>query len=42
MYNSLEQNDINHFQTFLKQSEIITDKDDIYPYNVDWLKKYSG
>lgn len=33
---------MTYFSDFLKPNEIITDKDEIHPFNIDWLKKYSG
>jgi hypothetical protein len=41
-YAQLEDRDIKFFQQILGPTGVITDHDDLVPYNTDWMKKYQG
>lgn len=41
-YAQLSDEDVEHFVSILGNAGVITDKDDIAPYNTDWMNKWSG
>jgi hypothetical protein len=41
-YSKLEDKDVAFFEQVLGKSGVITDRDDLLPYNTDWMKKYHG
>jgi len=41
-YSKLEDKDVAFFEQVLGKTGVITDCDDLVPYNTDWMKKYYG
>lgn len=41
-YANLSDKDVSFFTSLLGQSRVITDPDDCYGYNVDWIKMVRG
>jgi D-lactate dehydrogenase (cytochrome) len=40
---SLKDKDISHFESIVgRQSGMVTDEEDLRPYNTDWTKKFKG
>lgn len=41
-YSQLSDKHVQHFQSILPKERVITDEDDVAPYNVDWLGMVRG
>lgn len=41
-YAQVEERDVVYFRGLLGAAGVITDSDDLVPYNTDWMKKYHG
>ena len=41
-YSQVEERDVDFFRRLLGVSAVVTDPDDLVPYNTDWMKKYKG
>mmetsp|Transcript_90242 Transcript_90242/g.145935 ORF Transcript_90242/g.145935 Transcript_90242/m.145935 type:complete len:541 (+) Transcript_90242:82-1704(+) len=42
LYAQIEERDVRFFEEILGKGGVITDVDDLVPYNTDWMKKYQG
>ena len=41
-YNTLSDSDISTFASIVGKANVITDSEDLQPYNIDWMGKYHG
>lgn len=41
-YNTVQETDINYFKSILNESRVLTDENDILPFNIDWIKNCRG
>eukprot|EP00051_Salpingoeca_urceolata_P017090 m.230242 g.230242 ORF g.230242 m.230242 type:complete len:606 (-) comp18858_c1_seq2:3244-5061(-) len=41
-YSSLNDEDVRHFEGVLDSARVVTDQDDIAPFNQDWMGKFRG
>lgn len=39
---SVQEKDVDHFKSILGEERVLTDDDDVLPFNIDWIKNCRG
>eukprot|EP01132_Coremiostelium_polycephalum_P003754 gene3754-4674_t len=41
-FSIINENDIKYFQELIGETQVLTDKDEVSSYSIDWMRKYKG